>query len=68
MIIEALWMKIQIFFHTISRMWIGMNETRIEDLFGKNAKQFAINVGYIKLILFNSINITNFIAIDPFGR
>lgn len=45
-----------------------MNETRVEDLLRENFEQFTIYIGNIESILFNSIDITNFITIDPFGR
>lgn len=42
-----------------------MNKTRIEDLFGKYFEQLAIDIGNIKSVLFDSIDVTNFIAINP---
>lgn len=53
---------------TIAWMRISMNEAGVEDLLGKNLKQFTINIGNVEFILFNSLHITNFIAIDPLGR
>lgn len=60
-------MSLNLILSTVAWVWISMNEARIEDLLRENFEQFTIYIGNIELILFDSIDITDFIAIDPFG-
>lgn len=53
---------------TISRMRIGMYKTGIEYLLRKYTEQFPINLSQIKFVCIQLFYITNFVAINPFGR
>lgn len=54
-------------FLTVTRMWIGVNKTGIENLFGKHVEQLFIDVGNVEFVTFDLFNVAYFVSINPLG-